>query len=203
MPDPSIWTVLSSSSIGGSALLAAEAGKYILNHGGSKQSLFWVGAGLNVSVPGLPASASVSTSFHWSAPGRVYFSKLAPHRINPAVPTEQVFTGNGLVIEMGINSSLVNLLGIGPTIRDWARSRGIHDWENQASGQMLMFNTTNSLIGTVLGIGLADILGLLGELALTGDFSSINTQGIAFVASASSGIDTAGITVTQGNWILW
>ena len=55
MPDPSIWTVLSSSSIGGSALLAAEAGKYILNHGGSKQSLFWVGAGLNVSVPGLPA----------------------------------------------------------------------------------------------------------------------------------------------------
>ncbi len=203
MPEPSIWTVLSSSSIGGSFLLAAEAGKYILDHGGSKQSLYWVGAGLNISVPGLPASASVSTSSHWSAPGRVYFSKLAPHRINPAVPTEQVFTGNGLVIEMGINSALANLLGVGPTIRDWARGRGIHDWENQACGQMLMFNTTNNLIGTVLGIGLADILGVLGELALTGDFSSINTQGIAFVASTSSGVDTAGITVTQGNWILW
>ena len=68
---------------------------------------------------------------------------------------------------------------------------------------MLMFNTTNNLIGTVLGIGLGDILGILGELALTGEFSSVSTQGLAFVASMATGIDTAGITVTQGAWMLW
>jgi hypothetical protein len=202
MPDAS-WTVLSSSGVGGSFLLAAEAGKYVLDNGQQKRSLYWVGAGLNISVPGLPASAAVSTPSHWSTPGKVYFSRAAPNRINPNIPAEQVFSGNGLIIEMGVNSALTNLLGLGPTIRDLARSRGIPDWQNQACGQMLMFNTTNNLIGTVLGIGLGDILGILGELALTGEFSSVSTQGLAFVASMATGIDTAGITVTQGAWMLW
>ena len=197
------WTVLSSSGIGGSFLLAAEAGKYLLDNGRQKRSLFWAGAGLNISVPGLPASGSVSTASHWSTPGKVYFSRLAPHRINPNVPAEQVFAGNGLIIEMGINSALTNLLGLGPTIRDLARNRGIPDWQNQACGQMLMFNTTNNLMGTVLGVGLGDIITILSELALTGDFSSACTQGLAFAASMATGIDTGGITVTQGAWFLW
>ncbi len=52
------WTVLSSSGFGGSFLLAAEAGKYLLDNGRQKRSLFWAGAGLNVSVPGSsPATA--------------------------------------------------------------------------------------------------------------------------------------------------
>jgi hypothetical protein len=203
MPDASSWTVLSSSSIGGSYLLAAELGKYLLDNNGKKRSLYWAGAGFNIAVPGLPASAAVSTSAHWSAPGKVYFSKLAAHRINPNSPAELVFSGNGLIIEMGLNSALTDMLGLGPMIRDWARGHGIHDWENQACAQMLMFNTTNNLFGTVLGVGLSDIVTILIELATTGDYSSISTQGIAFVASTSTGVDTGGITATQGAWVLW
>jgi hypothetical protein len=133
----------------------------------------------------------------------VYFSKLAPHRINPYSPAELVFSGNGIILEMGVNSSLATLLGVAPLIQNWARGHGIQDWQNQACGQMLMFNTTNNLFGTVLGVGLGDIATILIELAATGDYSSISTQGIAFVASASTGIDTAGITATQGAWVLW
>jgi hypothetical protein len=203
MPNPSDWTVSSSSGIGGSFLLAAEVGKYQLENNGRKQPLYWAGAGLNISVPGLPASASVSTSAHFSASGKVYFSKLAPHRINPSISAEQTFSGNGVILEMGVNSALTNLLGIAPWIRDWARGRGIHDWENQVCAQMLMFNTTNNLFGTILGVGLGDIIGILIELAATGDYSSISTQGIAFVASTSTGVDTAGVSAIQGAWVLW
>jgi hypothetical protein len=203
MSDPSIWTVLSSSSIGGSAVVAVEAGKYVLGHAGNRKSLFWIGAGINVSVPGLPASGAVSTSAHWSTPGRVYFSKLAPHRVNPNLSPEQVFGGNGLIFEIGINSALTRVLGLEPLIRDWARARGIHDWENQACGQMLLFNTTTNLFGSILGVGLSDIISILLELATTGDYTSIYTQAIAFVASTSTGADTGGVTVTQGSWLLW
>jgi len=176
MPDTSTWTVLSSSGLGGSFLLAAEAGKYVLDNGRRKRSLFWAGAGLNVAVPGLPASGTVSTPAHWSVPGKVYFSKLAPHRINPNSPAELVFSGNGLVVEMGINSALTTMLGLGPIVRSWAQARGIQDWQNQACGQMLMFNTTTNLMGAVLGVGLSDIIGILIELATTGDYTSAYTQ---------------------------
>jgi hypothetical protein len=203
MSTTSTWTVLSSAGIGGAAGLAVEAGKYVLSNGTQQKSLFWVGAGVNVSIEGLPLSVAASTPRHWSAPGKVFFSKMAPHRINPSLSPEMVFSGNGLVIEIGANSALADVLFVGPYIRDWARAHGVPDWQNQACGQMLLFNTTNNLFGTVLGVGLADILTILGEIAATGDYSSIYTQGVAFVASASSGIDTAGITVTQGGWFLW
>ena len=203
MPDSSNWTVLSSSSIGGSFLAAAEAGKYILDNGTKKRSLFWVGAGFNISVPGLPGSGSVSTSAHWSTPGTVYFSRLAPHRVNPYNSADMVFSGNGIVLEIGANCALADAFGFGQMVRNWARARGIQDWQNQACAQMLMFNTTNNLFGTILGAGLTDIMTILIELATTGDYTSINTQGIAFVASASTGVDTGGITATQGAWFLW
>ncbi len=198
------WTISGPSGVSGSYLVSGAISKYVLRSGATKHSLYWVGAGLSVSVPGLPASGGISTPSHWCTTGRVYFSELAPHRLNPRYHrAESVFTGQGVIVEAGANSALVATLGLLPMLHGFARRQGIQDYENQIAAQILLINTTWGITGMVTGMQLADLISILTELALRGQFSSIYTKALAFSASTSTGVDTGGVGVQSGSWLLW